>query len=61
MVAAVYRLEVARLLRADVATLGRHEREALGITQVFRSEISRSDQGGYESFSPAEVELPPAR
>lgn len=55
------RLEVAGLLRADVAALGRREREALGITQIFRSAISRSDQGGYGSFSPAEVELPPAK
>lgn len=52
------RYEVASLLRGDVASLTRLEREALGISQVFRSAISRSDQGGYGAFAPAAVELP---
>lgn len=55
------RLEVASLLRADVTKLQRHEREALGVTQVFRSAITRSDQGGYGGFSPADVVLPAER
>lgn len=54
------RLEVASLLRGDVGQLSRKEREAMGITQVFRSAITRSDQGGYGAFSPAEVVLPRA-
>ena len=53
------RLEVASLLRGDVTRLRRQEREALGVTQVFSSAITRSDQGGYGSFSPADVALPP--
>jgi hypothetical protein len=52
------RLEVASLLRGDVRQLSRKEREAMGVTQVFRSAITRSDQGGYGAFSPAEVVLP---
>jgi hypothetical protein len=52
------RLEVASLLRGEVGQLSRKEREAMGITQVFRSAITRSDQGGYGAFSPAEVVLP---
>lgn len=51
-------LEVRSLLRGDQTRLRRHEREAMGVTQVFRSAITRSDQGGYGSFAPAEVVLP---
>lgn len=51
-------LEVRSLLRGDLRQLRRHEREALGVTQVFRSAITRSDQGGYGAFAPAEVVLP---
>lgn len=49
---------VASLLRLDVAGLTAKERAALGVSQVFASRILRSDQGGYGSFTPAEV-LPP--
>jgi hypothetical protein len=52
------RLEVASLLRGDITRLRRHEREAMGVTQVFRAAITRSDQGGYGAFSPAEAVLP---
>jgi hypothetical protein len=52
------RHEVSSLLRGDVTKLTRPEREALGVTQVFRSAITRSDQGGYGGFSPADVVLP---
>jgi hypothetical protein len=55
------RREVASLLRGDVSRLGAHERSALGITQVFQCAITRSDQGGYGGFSPAEVVLAETR
>lgn len=54
------RAEVASLLRGEVTRLRAHEREALGITQVFQSAITRSDQGGYGSFAPADVVAPRA-
>lgn len=46
------------LLRMDARSWTAAERSALGVFQVFRSQINRSDQGGYGSFSPAAVELP---
>lgn len=46
------------LLRIDSRGWTAAERSALGVLQVFRSQIGRSDQGGYGSFSPAAVELP---
>ena len=49
---------VAGLLKADLRSWTAAQRQALGISQVFRSKINRSDQGGYGSFSPAAVELP---
>lgn len=49
---------VASLLKMDLRVLTASQRGALGISQVFRSRINRSDQGGYGSFSPAAVELP---
>lgn len=47
---------VASLLRtADLSKMSSEARRARGIGVVLRSEISRSDQGGYGSFSPAAV------
>jgi len=51
---------VAALLRLDSSRRNQRERLALGISVVFRSRISRTDQGGYGAFSPAEV-VPPSR
>lgn len=51
---------VAALLRLDSSRRNQRERLALGISAVFRSRISRTDQGGYGSFAPAEV-VPPFR
>jgi hypothetical protein len=51
---------VASLLRMDSRRFSARERAALGITHVFTSRISRSDQGGYGSFSPADVVIPVA-
>ena len=53
--------EVGDIKRKEGSQIFRPEREALGITQVFRSAITRSDQGGYGAFSPADVVLPVAR
>ncbi len=49
------------LLRRDPRRLTTRERAALGVDVVFESAILRSDQGGYGSFSPADVVVPPAR
>lgn len=49
---------VAALLRLDTIRLSIREREALGVSQVFSARILRSEQGGYGSFSPADVRLP---
>jgi hypothetical protein len=51
---------VRSLLRGDPLTLDSVARTALGVTQVFACRILRSDQGGYGSFTPADV-LGPAR
>jgi hypothetical protein len=40
---------------ADLADLEEKNRRARGIGVVFQSQIGRSDQGGYGSFSPASV------
>ena len=48
----------ASLLRLDAAHWTARERLALGISTVLRAKILRSDQGGYGSFTPAEVVLP---
>lgn len=48
----------ASLLRVDPRRWTGAERDALGISEVYASSISRSDQGGYGSFSPASVVLP---
>jgi hypothetical protein len=50
---------IASLLRLDTLRLSTHEREALGVHQVFVARILRASQGGYGSFSPADVGLPP--
>lgn len=39
----------------DLARVSAVERASRGIGSVFRARISRSDQGGYGSFAPAEV------
>jgi hypothetical protein len=49
---------VASLLRSDFKALTAQDRAAAGLTQVFTSSIVRSDQGGYGSFTPAEIVLP---
>lgn len=49
---------IAALLRLDAKQWTARERDALGVTAVLSARISRSDQGGYGSFSPAEVVLP---
>lgn len=48
----------ASLLRVDARRWTSAERAALGIFRVHRADILRSDQGGYGSFSPADVVLP---
>lgn len=50
---------VRSLLREDPRLLGSAARSALGIDVVFESGILRSDQGGYGSFTPADVVVPP--
>ncbi len=45
---------IAALLRTDISRWSPKQREAAGIVAMFRSKITRSDQGGYGSFSPAE-------
>ncbi len=49
---------IRSLLRADTRRWTERERAAVGISAVFSARILRSDQGGYGSFSPAEVVLP---
>lgn len=39
----------------ELASLSHHARRARGIGAVFSARISRSDQGGYGTFAPAEV------
>lgn len=46
------------LLRVDARRWTSSERAAVGIFRVLRAGILRSDQGGYGSFSPADVVLP---
>jgi hypothetical protein len=47
---------VNSLLRLpELVTMGPNKRTEYGIERVFRSFIHRSDQGGYGSFSPAQV------
>ncbi|MCW5802242.1 MAG: hypothetical protein KIT31_07625 [Deltaproteobacteria bacterium] len=58
--AATFR-SVCSLLRVDARMWTAAERLALGITEVMGADISRSDQGGYGSFSPSHVELPAGR
>ena len=50
---------VRSLLGLSVDALDAAQRRALGVWQVYRSSILRADQGGYGSFTPAEVVLPP--
>jgi hypothetical protein len=50
---------IAALLRMNVSQLRSDARDALGVSQVFSARILRSDQGGYGSFTPAEVVLAP--
>jgi hypothetical protein len=52
---------VASLLRVDARCWTTDERAALGISRVHSSKISRSDQGGYGSFAPADVVLAKGR
>lgn len=47
----------ASLLRVDAGRWTAAERSALGIARVYSAKITRSDQGGYGSFSPADVVL----
>jgi hypothetical protein len=49
---------VTSLLRVDAGCWTASERKALGIAQVYGARIQRSDQGGYGSFLPSDVELP---
>jgi hypothetical protein len=49
---------IAALLRLDARRWSARERVAMGIALVLSSRIARSDQGGYGSFSPAEVVVP---
>jgi hypothetical protein len=46
---------VTSLIRIDVRRLTKDMRNALGVTRVLASRILRSDQGGYGSFTPAEI------
>lgn len=52
---------VRSLLREDPRALGSVARAALGVEVVFESGILRSDQGGYGSFTPADVVIAPHR
>lgn len=49
---------VSSLLRLDPRRWTARERSAMGVSAVFAAKILRSDQGGYGSFSPAEVVMP---
>lgn len=46
---------LSSLLRLDCREWDTAERAALGIREVYRADILRSDQGGYGSFTPAAV------
>lgn len=50
-----YRVAACLARIPDLARLSAVERASRGIGSVFRAKISRSDQGGYGSFAPAEV------
>lgn len=52
---------VASLLRIDVGRMTAKERLAVGVISVYSARILRSDQGGYGSFSPADIVLPNER
>lgn len=43
------------MVRRDIDELTAAERRALGVGLIFRSSVTRSDQGGYGSFAPAAV------
>jgi hypothetical protein len=49
---------IASLLRLDILGLPTRDREALGVSEVLKARILRSDQGGYGSFSPPSVWFP---
>lgn len=51
---------IASLLRSDVAALDATERTAMGILAVLRSRILRLDPGGYGTFTPADIVVPPS-
>lgn len=46
---------VASLLKLDLREMDASQRLAYGISHIFASRILRSDQGGYGSFTPADV------
>ncbi len=46
---------VASILRINAGRWSATERNALGLSRVYSAKISRSDQGGYGSFAPADV------
>ena len=52
---------VASLLRIDIGRMTAKERLAAGVISVYSARILRSDQGGYGSFSPADIVLPSER
>jgi hypothetical protein len=52
---------VSSLLRIDAGGLTAKERAATSVTAVLSARILRSDQGGYGSFSPADIVLPVER
>ena len=52
---------VSSLLRIDAGGLTAMERAATNVTSVLSARILRSDQGGYGSFSPADIVLPVER
>lgn len=52
---ATWRVASSIIRSVDSIDLPAEARQARGIGAVFRSSISRSDQGGYGSFAPAEV------
>ena len=51
---------ITALLRSSARGLAARQRSALGIIAVFACGITRSDQGGYGSFTPADVIAPRA-
>jgi hypothetical protein len=51
---------IAALLRFDARSWNARERSALGVTTACSSGIRRSDQGGYGTFTPSTVVLPPS-